>query len=272
MAEQRYFQYLAGERQGEVLVFDRVETDDDLIFITFKDQSRCNEELILPINEREWNGKLMAEIESPQNCWTFDEKWVGREKERWSKPEDSPDGERKLVSPAVVGKKKVTPKPPRRSSSNFGQISTPAPTPAVTPVNGLIVQQGSSIDASDPVYMMMDKARKFDTEVTMDLTISLPTKSLYDVAKESFDEGGEKVIEYIISNLDNQKLKDSLKLALKIAYNDAVDPKHIKESTRHLEEPIAVEEPKIRAASPDEIKELGDGEQKKRIELEESEK
>lgn len=224
MAEQRYFQYLAGERQGEVLVFDRVETDEDLVFVTFKDDSRCNEEFILPINDRNWDGKLMAEIESPKNCWTFSEKWVGREEERWSLPEDSPDGERHLVQPLVKGKKKVTPKAPKRTSSNFGQISNPEPIATVTPDNGLIVQQGASIDVTDPVYMMMDRAKKFDTPVIMDLVISLPSKSLYEVAKESFEEGGEKVIEYIISNLDNQKLKDSLKVALKFAYGDEDPP------------------------------------------------
>ena len=38
---------------------------------------------------------------------------------------------------------------------------------------------------------MMDKAKKFETEVEMNLTISLPAKSLYDVADESFEDGGK---------------------------------------------------------------------------------
>ena len=85
------------------------------------------------------------------------------------------------------------------------------------------VQQQASIEAqqakmSDPVWVMMEKAKKFDTEVEMTLNIALPSKSLFDVADESFEEGGQKVIEYIIDNLDDSKLKDALKVALREAY------------------------------------------------------
>jgi len=104
---------------------------------------------------------------------------------------------------------------------------------------------------NDPVWLMMDKAKKFDTDVEMSVTISLPTKSLYEVAKESFEEGGEKVIEYIINNLDNQKLKDSLKMALREAYGEVQKVPEIP----YMIEPEAVEEPIIREAKEEEIPE-----------------
>jgi hypothetical protein len=250
----RFFQYIAGERQGEVLVYDHIEEEDDMIFIVFKDESRCNEDLIVPLGNREWQGKLMAEVSStnPENLWTFDTKYVGRQEEKWSPPEESPDGVSHLVQPFLPGKKKVTPKPPKKIKSVFGTIDKHVETakPAV--------EEKPKYDG-DPVWLMMEKAKKFDTDIEMTVTISLPTKSLYEVAKESFEEGGSKVIEYIIENLDNQKLKDSLKTALREAYGEIT---HMPDQ-RFLQEPEAVQEPEIRPATEEEIEILGTKEIKK---------
>jgi hypothetical protein len=225
-SNQRFFQYLASERQGEILVFDRIEQEDGINFVCFKDGSRCNEELIIPINERTWSTQLMAEIESPRNCWTFKEEWVGRQEERWSAPEEAPDGVSHLVQPFVQGRKKVTPIPPKPSKSAFGQINSFSSESNATIAGGSKAQHQASnselgVDLSDPVYLMMGKAKKFDTAVEMSLIVSLPSKALYDVAKESFENGGDKVIEYIIRNLDDKKLKSSLKDALKSAYGES---------------------------------------------------
>jgi len=248
MANQRFFQFLAGERQSEVLVFDRIEQEDGINFVCFKDGSRCNEELILPLNQRQWSTQLMAEIDSPSNCWTFKTEYVGRQEERWSAPEEAPDGVSHLVQPFVEGRKKVTPVPPRPTKSAFGQINSFSESPNISPAGGTNVQQQASNDeigrlSNDPVYLMMDKAKKFDTVIEMNLVVSLPSKSLYNVADESFEDGGDKVIEYIIRNLDDQKLKDSLKRALKEAYGNEFS-KEIKDSF-NLKEPEVVEEPVI---------------------------
>lgn len=235
MANQRFFQFLAGERAGEVLIFDKIEEDDGMIFVSFKDGSRCNEELILPLNERKWTSQLMAEIESPKNCWTFKEEWVGRQEEK--KAVDH-EGNMQIVQPFIEGRKKVTPIPPRPTKSSFGEIPESTVSSAAKLVKDIQKQ-----DLSDPVYLMMDKAKKFDTVIEMNLVVSLPSKSLYNVAEESFEDGGDKVIEYIIRNLDDQKLKDSLKEALKEAYGNEFS-KEIKDSF-NLKEPEAVEEPII---------------------------
>ena len=51
--EHRYFQWLVGERRGEVLIFDEIEEDDGEIFIKFKDNSRINQDLVLPLNQND---------------------------------------------------------------------------------------------------------------------------------------------------------------------------------------------------------------------------
>lgn len=218
MEEQRFFQYLASERQGEIMVFDKIEQEDGINFVSFKNGSRCNEELILPLNEKNWTTQLMAEIDSPQNCWGFNISWVGREEERWSPPEESSDGVSHLVQPFIEGRKKVVPIPPRPTKSNFGKIDNV--------VNLLIdnVENKHKIDINNmsPVNLMLDKAKKFGINIEMNLTISLPSKSLYGVISESFENGEDQFIEYIINNIDNHKIKESLKIALYNAYTDPI--------------------------------------------------
>jgi len=240
--QRRFFQFLAGERKGEVVVFDKIEEDEGIIFVCFKDGSRCNEELILPLNERKWSAQLMAEVDSPSNVWTFKEEWVGRQEER---QEMDADGRMQIVQPFIEGRKKVTPIPPKPTKSSFGQVNSFSQGSNTNLSQGTNVQQRASNDelgvvSNDPVYLMMDKAKKFDTVIEMNLIVSLPSKALYNVAEESFEEGGDKVIEYIIRNLDDQKLKDSLRRALKEAYGNEFS-KEIKDSF-NLKEPEAVEE------------------------------
>ena len=135
-------------------------------------------------------------------------------------------------------KKKINLVPPRPTRNQYGQLAT---TKDLIEEKKTIIVRDERVqqqapneaqqapmappqDMSDPVYIMMEKAKKVDTEVEMTLNIALPSKSLFNVAVESFDEGGEKVVEYIIRNLDDKKLKDGLKEALYEAYGVEVQP------------------------------------------------
>lgn len=230
MAEDvRYFQFLAGPRNGEVVIFDKVVEEDGMIFVCFKDGSRCNESLILPLDSTDYQNQLMAEVDSPSNLWVIETIWVGREEEKW---EQGSNGELHCVQPFIEGKRKIIPHPPKKTKSRFGQINnanTPAPQVNTLSVPEIKTQQQSKetvsqSNLSDPVYLMCEKAKKFDTSITMNLMVSLPKKTFYNVAKESFENGGQKVIEYIIENLDDQLIKDSLKRALLESYEDNPEP------------------------------------------------
>jgi hypothetical protein len=212
MNEARYFQFLAGERKKEIVIFDKIEEDDENVYVCFRDGSRCNEDLILPINEKDATGKIMAEIESPKNCWNFKDEWVGRQEEVW---ELNAEQERVCVQPFVAGRKIVHLIPPRNSVSKFGLFSKPVIT---TPVEPIPESNKKTLNTSDPVFITLDKAKKVDTDVDLVLTISLPPKNLYKVMKESFDNGGNKVIEYIIDNMDVSYLKHMIGEAVLTMY------------------------------------------------------
>ena len=129
MKEIRYFQWVIGEKKGQIQIFDRIDTDDGALYIVFKDGSRINETLVAPLNAKDLTNKMMAEIDHPDNPWKLKEEWVGRQEEVW---ELNAEQERVCVQPFVEGRKVINLIPPRPTaprSSSFGQISNPTPAP-----------------------------------------------------------------------------------------------------------------------------------------------
>jgi hypothetical protein len=208
MDNTRFFQWTVGDRKGEVMVFDKIETEDGNVYVVFKDKSRINESFIAPLNQHDLTGKMMAEVDHPNNIWQFKSEWVGRQEEIWEK---NADGEPVCVQPFVEGRKIVKLIPPRRSAprtSNFGTITNninyiPAPTP---------------VNTNDPIFILMSKSKKIDSEISMNISISLPPKNLYDIAKESFEEGNEKFVEYIVQSITVDEIKKALKTAITEMY------------------------------------------------------
>jgi len=223
--EQRYFQWLAGENRGQIVIFDHIESDGEMVFICFKGDSRINEALVAQLNSKDLTGKMMAEIDHPNNGWQFKEEWIGRIEERY---EINADGERVCVEPGNPGRKAVKLIPPRPTpprSSSFGQIANTLPDFQHTPPPPEAPK--NTIDKSDPVYILMTKAKKVDSEITMGMVVALPPKNLYELAKDSFDEGDEKFIQYIVDELTVEEIKDALKLAIREMYEGIQDEMNI---------------------------------------------
>jgi hypothetical protein len=227
--DKRYFQYIMGDNRGQVVIFDRVETDGEDNYVVFKGGARCNESLIAELNANDLTGKYMAEVSDPNNVWQFKEKWVGREEEIW---EQNADGESVCVQPAIEGRKVIDIIKPRQvapRASNFGAISNaaeyaPQPPPPPPPAAPIIVQattlDATGIDKSDPVFILMSKSKKVDTEIDMSLVISLPPKNLYNLAKESFEEGDEKFIKYIVSEITVAEIKEAIQEGIRQMYEE----------------------------------------------------
>lgn len=224
MDERRFFQWVVGDRKGEVLIFDKIETDEENVYIVFKDGSRINETLVAPLNQKDLTGKYMAEVDSPTNVWSFKEEWVGRQEEKW---ETNAEGISVCVVPFIPGRKVIHLIPPKKTppkSSNFGQITNiapppPPPQPVSAPIES-VIEKNTNIDKNDPVYILMSKSKKVETEIEMIMTVSLPSKSLYEIAKTSFDEGDIKFIDYIVDEMSTDEIKTALKDALKQMYEE----------------------------------------------------
>lgn len=235
----RWFQWISGDFRGQIQTFDRIESEDGNIYIVFKDKSRINESFVAQLNQTDLTGKMMAEIDHPNNCWKFEEKIIGGESDR---TEIDWESQIRYDIPSVdeianadlsesggttkpIKKKKVVnlipPKPSAPKSSNFGTVTNAirptTPSPDLT----------NTIDTSDPIYILMSKSKKTDSEITMNLTISLPAKNLYNIAKESFENGDEKFITYIVDELTVKEIKDAIKIALREMYDETLDNKNI---------------------------------------------
>lgn len=237
--KQRYFQWVVGERRGEILAFEKIEEDGGEIYIKFKDNSRINEKLVAQINQKDLSGKMMAEIDSPGNCWQFKEVEEQQKGPRYEKDAksgtkfevpsadeiaraDLSDGGGKTRPEKEIKRKKIKLIPPRPTPpthSVFGQISniTPEPVQSTQEPKSTTI---SNIDVNDPVYILMSKAKKHDIDINMEMTVSLPPRTLYLIAKDSFDEGDDKFIDYIVDEITVNEIKDALKEAIKNMYED----------------------------------------------------
>lgn len=87
-------------------------------------------------------------------------------------------------------------------------------------INDINNQSDKNFDDNDPVAILVNKAAKFESTISMDLNIELPAKSLFKIASENFENGEETFLNVILSHIDNEKIKQSLKDALKNAYNE----------------------------------------------------
>ncbi len=252
----RWFQWILGERRDDICIFDHVEEDDGEIYVVFTDKSRINEKYIAQLNSRDLSGKFVAEIDHPNNKWQFREKVVADNKPRFEKDANSGvdyevppvdevahadiTGQSGTTRPGQKPKNKIIdlipPKPTPPSHSVFGAIRrsmTPVQPqvlniPETTSTNKVVEKK---IDISDPVYILMQKSKKTDTEISMNITISLPSKSLYNIAKESFDNAQEKFVEYILEDVTVDKIKEALKIAITEMYES--DDNDITKNNRH---------------------------------------
>lgn len=229
----RFFQYLDGEKTGMVVESTEVIAEDEDVYIEFSDGGRCNQRMIAPIGANSIQEMYMAEVSSPTNLWKMTERWVGRQEEKYELNEAQV---RVCVQPLVEGRKVIDYIPPRPPST-FGRITKTVNTPKP------VIEPTKPEDKykEDPVWVMLNKSKKFDTEVSLDLIISLPKKALFNIIDESFDDGGKNMIKYIIETMNIESIRESLKNALLEAY-DAKEEEIQKEVSILSYEPETVEE------------------------------
>ena len=71
----RYFQWIAGEMQGDIVILESIEEFEGETFYNFDDGESCNLRFISKKTNSvlDLKQKFMVEIDSPSNAWTFEE-------------------------------------------------------------------------------------------------------------------------------------------------------------------------------------------------------
>lgn len=110
------------------------------------------------------------------------------------------------------------------------QVSVPEPVPepevvpkptTYTPYSQVTPKYESPVDESDPVRILAKTCKKRDTDIDLTLSIKLPSKAVYDIADDEFENGGEKFINYLIEGIDINTIISELRNALTIAYTSS---------------------------------------------------
>jgi hypothetical protein len=90
----------------------------------------------------------------------------------------------------------------------------------ISPVRNVMLSDNSSIStkSSNPITSLLEKQKPNWVEVGINLKLNLPTKSLYNVLTSSFEEADKEIIEFVVSDLDLEIIKESLRINIKEIY------------------------------------------------------
>ena len=251
----RYFQWLVGDDRGKVVEFIDITQEDGEYFFNFDDGESCNMAYICAAtNDKNiLKGKAMVEVPGPHNAWKFEEIKTGSfttaEDEHVEVPPledilgqskdgnvESAVGTMRLIAPKNNPIKGMPlpsiqeylrqPKEPKESKEDAAlkasginiQVTTErveekVPEPEVKQEPKVV-----SVPITDPVHILVNTCKKHDTEISMTINVSLPSKSTYNFAKSEFEGGAEKFIEILAATIDTSSISDSIKKALKDAY------------------------------------------------------
>lgn len=84
--------------------------------------------------------------------------------------------------------------------------------------------KNESQQSFNPIHLIVDSCKKKETEVSLDLNIMLPSRSIYKIAADEFEDGVNQFIDYVVQNIDTKIIIDELKIALIQAYQNVNVP------------------------------------------------
>lgn len=202
-------------------------------------------------------GKAMVEVPGPHNAWRFEEIKTGSfttaEDEHVVVPplEDilgqSNDGN---VNSAVGAMRLIAPKtnpikgmplpsvqeylrqparPVKETAKEAETITPPLPSGVeitvttetsmpVEPKRETLETKHPSVPATDPVHILVNTCKKHVTDIPMTVSVSLPSVTTYNFAKSEFENGDQKFIDILADTIDVSVIFDSIKKALREAY------------------------------------------------------
>jgi hypothetical protein len=193
------YQWLKTDRAGEYVYEDRIEQEDDMTFVKFTDGTQANVDLL---------GEVFIKVEDEDDGYIIEETVIEDLKKAKLQ-----DGKTVEIPGVLHGQKKTVmkKKPPRkRRAKKVEPVANHKPTAVKEKLPELAI---------DPVVILLEKAKKERHSYEVELNVDVISKDLFSVVKNTFGDGEEKSLDYIVSLIDMDKLKDQLKEKLKEVYN-----------------------------------------------------
>ena len=97
------------------------------------------------------------------------------------------------------------------------------PPPVITPeyIRPTVETKYEEPSTPDPVRILAKTSKKRETDIDLTISIKLPSKSVYTIASEEFEDGGSKFINYLIEGIDINSIISELRNALTAAYESS---------------------------------------------------
>lgn len=86
-----------------------------------------------------------------------------------------------------------------------------------------IYNSAASVHTDSPIEILAKTCKKHSTDINLTITMDLPSKAIYKMVSEEFENGGTAFIDSLISNLDVNDVIDSIRTALILAYSKNED-------------------------------------------------
>lgn len=262
MKRARYFQWLDGENAGKVEILTDISCVDGEYFFNFNSGESCNQRFISQMtrNSADLKDKFMVEIINPSDTWGFETIKMGKytymDPASGEQTVDVPpleditgasgNGNSLNVENSKIGKKRYT--PPRYKGEmlplpSYSEYSTEFADAAPVPHRAVPVEPAyeapatpgisarlnnakvniSGVADNDPVKILANTCKKHSTEVNLTLTINLPSRAIYNIAKSEFENGGKKFVDCLVEEMNISEIVKSVSEALRVAYEESED-------------------------------------------------
>ena len=251
--QKRYFQWIDGEMKGDIVLLESIEEFEGETFYNFDDGESCNLRFISKMTNStaDLKNKFMVEIESPSNPWTLEKIQPKKYIDESMKGEDidipslhdilQAHGDTTNIENSDIGKDRLV--PPRKEQRIIDLPSIdeyrikkeePKKDPVVEQPKTVetkvekqeVVEQPKPVEnkqiSFDPVKILVDSCKKHDTPVELSLNMKLPSKYIANIASSEFEDGFNKFIDCIVSDIDTKMIIAELKKALSSAYSNSM--------------------------------------------------
>lgn len=92
------------------------------------------------------------------------------------------------------------------------------------PLNGVgkvsVRNAPQKVVADNPIHTLLKKQKPNPVLIDISLELNIPSAELYNVVCQSFDNADEEIVNYIVSGLDIEMIKNSVKEAIKKYYSE----------------------------------------------------